>query len=93
MNFFLEPLAPWLQNLTLPFALALRGGQPAALAGLIVGIPVLRLRNDYLAMTPSGFAEIVRVVITNLQSLTNGAQGLRTYPSSRPPGPSGVWRR
>ena len=81
MNFFLEPLAPWLQNLTLPFALALvAGGLCAALAGLIVGIPVLRLRDDYLAIATLGFAEIIRVVITNLQSLTNGAQGLKNIP-------------
>ncbi len=81
MNYFLEPLAPWLQNLTVPFALALvAGGLCAALAGLIVAIPVLRLRDDYLAIATLGFAEIIRVVITNLQGLTNGAQGLKNIP-------------
>jgi branched-chain amino acid transport system permease protein len=81
MNFFLEPLAPWLQNLTLPFAIALvAGGICAALAGLLIGIPVLRLRDDYLAIATLGFGEIIRVVITNLQSLTNGAQGLKNIP-------------
>ena len=81
MNFFLEPLTPWLQNLTLPFGVALiAGGVCAAIAGLIVGIPVLRLKDDYLAIATLGFAEIIRVVITNLQSLTNGAQGLKDIP-------------
>jgi branched-chain amino acid transport system permease protein len=81
MNFFLEPLAPWLQNLTLPFLLALfAGGLCAALAGLVIGLPVLRLRDDYLAIATLGFAEIIRVLITNFQSLTNGAQGLKNIP-------------
>ena len=81
MNFFLEPLAPWLQNLTLPFGVALiAGGICAAIAGLIIGLPVLRLRDDYLAIATLGFAEIIRVVITNLQSWTNGAQGLKSIP-------------
>ena len=81
MNFFLEPLAPWLQNLTLPFLLALfAGGLCAAVAGLIIGLPVLRLRDDYLAIATLGFSEIIRVLITNFQSLTNGAQGLKNIP-------------
>lgn len=81
MNFFLEPLAPWLQNLTLPFILALAaGGVCAAIAGLLIGIPVLRLHDDYLAIATLGFGEIIRVVITNLQGLTNGAQGLKNIP-------------
>jgi len=81
MNFFLEPLAPWLQNLTIPFGASLiAGGVCAAIAGLIIGIPVLRLRDDYLGIATLGFAEIIRVVITNLQSWTNGAQGLKSIP-------------
>jgi len=81
MNFFLEPLAPLLQNLTLPFFVALiAGGLCAALAGLLIGIPVLRLHDDYLAIATLGFGEIIRVIITNLQSLTNGAQGLKNIP-------------
>jgi branched-chain amino acid transport system permease protein len=81
MNFFLEPLTPWLQNLTLPFGVALIiAGICAAITGLIIGLPVLRLRDDYLGIATLGFAEIIRVVITNLQSLTNGAQGLKSIP-------------
>jgi branched-chain amino acid transport system permease protein len=81
MNFFLEPLTPWLQHLTLPFGIALiAGGVCAAIAGLVIGIPVLRLRDDYLAIATLGFGEIIRVIITNLQGLTNGAQGLKSIP-------------
>ena len=81
MNFFLEPLVPWMQNLTLPFFIALiAGGLCAALAGLLIGMPVLRLHDDYLAIATLGFGEIIRVVITNLQTLTNGAQGLKNIP-------------
>jgi branched-chain amino acid transport system permease protein len=81
MNFFLEPLSPWLQNLTVPFGVALiAGGVCAAIAGLIIGLPVLRLKDDYLAIATLGFAEIIRVVITNLQGWTNGAQGLKDIP-------------
>jgi branched-chain amino acid transport system permease protein len=81
MNFFLEPLNPWLQNLSLPFGFALiAAGICAAIAGLIIGLPILRLRDDYLGIATLGFAEIIRVVITNLQGLTNGAQGLKSIP-------------
>ncbi len=83
MNYFLEPLAPWLANLALPFIPALvAAGICAALAGLIIAIPVLRLRDDYLAIATLGFAEIIRVLITNAQGLTNGAQGLKNIPKN-----------
>lgn len=51
------------------------GGLTAALAGVIVGIPVLRLRGDYLAIVTLAFGEIVRSVSENLK-ITNGATGL-----------------
>ena len=51
----------------------------AALAGLIVGTPALRLRGDYLGIMTLGFGEIVKVVLTNLD-ITNGAQGLTSIP-------------
>jgi len=62
----------------LPFA-----GLLAALAGLMLGIPVLRLRGDYLAIVTLGFGEIVRVVLINWQSLTNGANGITGIPYPR----------
>jgi len=50
------------------------GGLTAALAGLIVGIPSLRLRGDYLAIVTLGFAEIIRIVILNIDKV-GGATG------------------
>lgn len=51
----------------------------AALAGLVVGTPALRLRGDYLGIMTLGFGEIVKVILTNLE-ITNGAQGLYGIP-------------
>src|SRR5205814_9041002 len=45
------------------------GAIVAALAGLIVGIPSLRLRGDYLAIVTLGFAEIIRIVILNIDKV------------------------
>jgi branched-chain amino acid transport system permease protein len=50
------------------------GGIIAALAGLLVGIPSLRLRGDYLAIVTLGFAEIIRIVILNIDKV-GGATG------------------
>jgi branched-chain amino acid transport system permease protein len=55
-------------------------GLVAALAGFLIGTPVLRLRDDYLAIATLGFSEIIRVVLTNMQSVTNGALGLKGLP-------------
>ncbi len=52
------------------------GALSAAIAGLIVGIPSLRLRGDYLAIVTLGFAEIIRIVILNIDSV-GGATGFR----------------
>jgi branched-chain amino acid transport system permease protein len=51
----------------------------AALIGLLIGAPVLRLRGDYLAIVTLGFGEIARVVLQSswLQRYTGGPQGLR----------------
>jgi len=81
MNFFLAPIIAPLANLHLPFIPALiAAGLLAGLAGFLVGAPALRLRDDYLAIATLGFSEIIRVVITNLQSVTNGALGLKGLP-------------
>lgn len=56
-------------------ASCLAGGSAAAVAGVLVGLPSLRLRGDYLAIVTLGFGEIVRVVIENL-TITGGATGL-----------------
>jgi branched-chain amino acid transport system permease protein len=64
----------------LPFYLSLLiGGILAAFAGLIIGLPVLRLRGDYLAIATLGFGEIIRVVIQNIDYL-GGASGISDIP-------------
>lgn len=50
----------------------LAGGAVAALFGLMIGIPALRLRGDYLAIATLGFGEIIRVVLTNLDDGIKG---------------------
>ncbi len=61
-----------------PFAM-LVGGLVAALFGVLVGIPVLRLKGDYLAIVTLAFGEIIRSVIINL-NFTGGAAGLKGTP-------------
>lgn len=61
-------------SFSLPLALLL-GGLAAALMGLLIGIPALRLKGDYLAIITLGFGEIIRVIIENL-TITGGAGGL-----------------
>jgi branched-chain amino acid transport system permease protein len=58
----------------------LMGGAGAALAGLAVGIPSLRLKGDYLALVTLGFGEIIRVIFQNVDSL-GGALGLNGIPN------------
>ena len=55
------------------------GGLVAALAGLLVGIPSLRLRGDYLAIVTLGFGEIIRVIFQNVEA-AGGASGLSGIP-------------
>jgi branched-chain amino acid transport system permease protein len=64
-------------DIHLPFlAVFLIGGGLAGFAGVLLGIPVLRLRGDYLAIVTLGFGEIIRLLINNLDWLTNGPQGI-----------------
>ena len=64
------------QHLIFPLAIIV-GALAAAVAGLIVGIPSLRLRGDYLAIVTLGFAEIIRIVIMNIDKV-GGATGFRS---------------
>lgn len=59
---------------------AVFGGIIAALASVLVGFPALRLRGDYLGIMTLGFGEIVIVFLTNIPSITGGAQGLKGIP-------------
>lgn len=78
MNFYMKPILPSLLNINLPFVLALLvAGLIAAIFGFLVGGPVLKLTDDYLAIATLGFSEIIRIVIINMQSVTNGALGLK----------------
>jgi branched-chain amino acid transport system permease protein len=70
---------PWLAK-SIIFVLALiLGGGLAAVAGLIVGIPSLRLKGDYLAIATLGFGEIIRVLILNIDAV-GGARGFADIP-------------
>lgn len=76
--FYVAPINPFIKMIQLPFPLALIvGGLVAAGVAFLIGAPVLRLNDDYLAIATLGFSEIIRVVITNTQSLTNGSLGLK----------------
>lgn len=52
----------------------------AAMWGVILGFPVLRLRGDYLAIVTLAFGEIIRLVLINWVSLTNGGAGISSIP-------------
>ncbi len=53
----------------------------AAIFGLLLGIPTLRLKGDYLAITTIGFSEILRLVLINWTSFTRGPAGIPGIPS------------
>ena len=69
-----EPMRPLLLISAL-----LSGGLLAAAAGLVVGVPSLRLKGDYLAIVTLGFAEIIRVILQNTEAV-GGASGLSGIP-------------
>src|SRR6202049_4978696 len=64
---------PWIVTpvLSVPIVLA---------ASLLLGLPTLRLRTYYLAMTTIGFGEIVRLIIVHWEPVTGGTSGLRAIP-------------
>lgn len=70
--------AGWMQQGWFLLALA-SGGVVAALAGLLVGAPSLRLKGDYLAIVTLGFGQIIAVVVRNIEPL-GGALGLSGIP-------------
>ncbi|WP_421102848.1 branched-chain amino acid ABC transporter permease [Sporosarcina psychrophila] len=62
------------------------GGLVAALFGILLGIPVLRVKGDYLAIVTLGFGEIIRIIFNNLDrpiNITNGAMGISSVTSPR----------
>lgn len=67
-----ELFGGWAYYVALPV-----GGLTAALVGIMLGVPVLRLRGDYLAIVTLGFGEIVRILLNNdFLGASNGAGGL-----------------
>ena len=69
-------------KLELPFITAIiLGAVVAALAGLLVGVPTLRLKGDYLAIATLGFAEIIRIVFLNVDYV-GGAAGIQVMRQS-----------
>ncbi len=82
MMYILEPIIWPFSVIHAPFFISvLAGGLVAALLGLLIALPVLRLGGDYLGIATLGFAEIIRVVFTNITPVTNGALGLKGIPS------------
>ncbi|AMQ06164.1 MULTISPECIES: branched-chain amino acid ABC transporter permease [Sporosarcina] len=62
------------------------GGLVAALFGILLGIPVLRVKGDYLAIVTLGFGEIIRIIFNNLDrpiNITNGAMGISSVTPPR----------
>lgn len=71
-------------NFTLPVPVALiAAGFCAAVFAFLIGLPVLRLKSDYLAIATLGFAEIIRAIFQwdKLGPITNGSNVLRKFPS------------
>lgn len=62
--------------LSLPIAAGL-----SAIFGILLGFPVLRLRGDYLAIVTLGFGEIIRILLNNLDTYTNGPAGIGSIPA------------
>ena len=52
-----------------------------AIVGVLLGLPVLPLRGDYLAIVTLGFGEIIRILALNMDNFTNGSSGLYSIPA------------
>jgi branched-chain amino acid transport system permease protein len=68
----------------LPFLVILPiGAALAACFGILLGIPVLPLRGDYLAIVTLGFGEIIRILLNNMDAVTGGPQGVMMIDAPR----------
>ena len=77
----LDPIIWPFSVLHTPFWVAvIAGGLVAMIFAFIIAVPVLRLGDDYLGIATLGFAEIIRVVIVNATSITNGSLGIKGIP-------------
>ena len=92
MMWILEPIMPPFDQLFTPFWVAvLAGGVVAAVVALFIALPVLRLGDDYLGIATLGFAEIIRVLLTNMTPITNGALGIKGIPEHATPVTCYIW--
>ena len=75
-------LAPGWVQAGYPYLALIAGGLVAAIFAALIGIPVLRLKSDYLAIATLGFSEIIRALIASpqLDTVTNGSYGLKSIP-------------
>jgi len=98
-QYYVLPFAPGTQPAHLPFLLpadffylfVFLAIIAAAVTGLLLGLPVLRVRGDYLAIVTLGFGELIRVLANNLDkplNFTNGPQGIT--PIQRPTLPPAI---
>ncbi|MEA5027489.1 hypothetical protein SDC9_54426 [bioreactor metagenome] len=78
--------SPEFVRIVFPFIALLLGGLLAAFAAAIVGVAVLRLKSDYLAIATLGLSEIVRAIFSSPQfdQITNGSYGLNKIPNFPP---------
>ncbi|MEG1609974.1 MAG: branched-chain amino acid ABC transporter permease [Bilophila sp.] len=82
MMWILEPIIWPFSVLETPFWVSvLAAGLVAAIFGMFIAMPVLRLGGDYLGIATLGFAEIIRVLIVNLTPITNGSLGIKGIPN------------
>jgi len=80
--FYMVPMNPAIAEVLLPYWVAvILGGFLSAGLAFLIGTPCLRLRGDYLAIATLGFSEIIRIVFTNTQDITNGALGIKGIPT------------
>jgi branched-chain amino acid transport system permease protein len=89
VGFLGEQPENWSYWILLPFAAV-----PGVIAGIMIGVPVLRLRGDYLAIVTLGFGEIVRIAVTNdIFGWSNGASGMPGVGQSVAPVAGQLWAR
>lgn len=80
--YYMEPIIPILADVHWHwFPAIIMAGVVTAFFGLLIGFPALRLRDDYLAIATLGFGEIIRIIVTNTITITNGSLGLKNIPS------------
>ncbi len=79
----LDRLPVWVEGTVFLMAAVVVGTLFAAAAGLLVGLPSLRLRGDYLAIATLGFGEMIRVIIQNVEAVggPRGFSGIPVYSS------------